>query len=403
VNSGRFRILYLTNQLPLPAHSGGQLRESETLKRLSRDIAIELVVLTNHFERDRENAALMLPYCANLTIVRSTLATEGYEHRLPKRVASYRSSTLRPALELRLAAGGIDAIHVEGYFMMRHLPDVDLPIVLCEENIEYLLDKTCEELGNPDSIGWNEIRHLEHEAWRHATICGTVSIDDLEIMRRDTPDIRSVLLPCGFDHVGVAPPRRHADGVQVVYVGNYSWTPTRDAAVRLLTSIWPRVLQLVPNARLSLIGAGADASLRVLARHTPGVKVVGQVTSVAEYLRSADVFVCPVRMHGGVKIKLSEAFQIACPIVAAPEALVGFPQSARDAVVIAETDARFAAAIAALLLDPRKRQRLAARAHAVAREMPTWDDAATALSSVWRESISLVSSAGRDNLKTDPV
>ncbi|MEU7632473.1 glycosyltransferase [Nocardia sp. NPDC049220] len=402
-NSGQFRILYLTNQLPLPAHSGGQLRESETLKRLSRDIAIELVVLTNQFERDRENSALMLPYCANLTIVRSASATEGYEPHLPKRVASYRSSTLRPALELRLAAGGIDAIHVEGYFMMRHLPDVDLPIVLCEENIEYLLDKTCEELGDPDSIGWNEIRHLEHEAWQQATICGTVSIDDLEIMRRDAPDIRSVLLPCGFDHVGVAPPRRHADGAQVVFVGNYSWTPTRDAAVRLLTSIWPRVLQLVPDARLSLIGAGADASLRVLARHAPSVEFVGQVTSVAEYLRSADVFVCPVRMHGGVKIKLSEAFQIACPIVAAPEALVGFPQSARDAVVIAETDARFAAAIAELLLDPRKRQRLAARAHAVAGELPTWDDAATALSSAWRESISLGSSARRDNLTTDPV
>ena len=70
--------------------------------------------------------------------------------------------------------------------------------VLCEENIEYLLDKTCEELGDPDSIAWNEIRQFEHEAWRQATICGTVSIDDLRIMRRDAPDIRSVQLPVGL-------------------------------------------------------------------------------------------------------------------------------------------------------------------------------------------------------------
>ncbi|MGF6881446.1 glycosyltransferase involved in cell wall biosynthesis [Nocardia sp. GAS34] len=391
VNSGRFRILYLTNQLPMPAHSGGQLREAETLKRLSRDFAIELVVLTNHFERDRENAGLLLPYCANVTIARSTAATEGYEHRVPKRVASYRSAILRPALELRLAAGGIDAIHVEGYFMMRHLPDVDVPVVLCEENIEYLLDKACEELGNPDSVGWNEIKGLEHEAWRRATICGAVSVDDLEIMRRDAPDIHSALLPCGFDHVGVTPPRSHAGGVQVVFVGNYSWTPTHDAAVRLLTSIWPRVLELVPDARLSLVGAGADESLSILARQTKGVELVGRVASVAEYLRSADVFVCPVRMQGGIKIKLSEAFQTACPIVAAPEALAGFPQSARDAVVVADTDARFAAAISGLLLDPQKRQRLAGRAHAVARALPTWDDAAMALSTVWEESMSLVS------------
>jgi polysaccharide biosynthesis protein PslH len=201
-----FRVLYLTNQLPLPAHSGGQLREAETLKRLSSDFAIELVVLTNQFERDRANVALMLPDCASVTVVESAVATQGYERDVPRRIASYRSATLRRSLELRLAAGGIDAIHVEGYFLMRHLPDVDLPIVLCEENIEYLLDKTREELGDPDQVAWRQIRHLEHEAWRQATICGTVSIDDLRTMRRDAPDIRSVLLPCGFDHFGVAPP-----------------------------------------------------------------------------------------------------------------------------------------------------------------------------------------------------
>jgi glycosyltransferase involved in cell wall biosynthesis len=396
-NSGRVRVLYLTNQLPLPAHSGGQVRESETLKRLSRDIAIELVVLTNQFERDRTNVALMLPYCAKVTIVRSTADTKGYERRLPKRVASYASSTLQPALRLRLGAGGIDGIHVEGYFLMRHVPAADVPLVLCEENIEYLLDKTREALGEPDSVAWNETRQLEHEAWRQATICGAVSIEDLRIMRRDAPEIRSVLLPSGFDHLGAAPPRHHVDGARVVFVGNYSWAPTRDAAVRLLTEIWPRVLHLIPDAHLSLIGADADASLEELARQTPRLELIGQVRSAAEYLRSADVFVCPVRMPGGVKIKLSEAFQAACPIVAAPEALAGFPQSARESVVLAETDASFADAVAALLRDPRERQRLAWRAHAVARKLPTWDDAATALSGVWRESMSLVSSTGTNN------
>jgi glycosyltransferase involved in cell wall biosynthesis len=388
-NSGHVRVLYLTNQLPLPAHSGGQLRESETLKRLSRDTAIELVVLTNHFERDQKNAALMLPYCARLTIVPSAVTTQGYECRLPKRIANYRSASLRPALGIRLTAGGIDAIHVEGYFLMRHIPDVDLPIVLCEENIEYLLDKTCEDLGDSASIAWKEVRQLEHEAWRRATICGTVSIDDLQIMRRDAPDIRSVLLPSGFDHFGAALPRRHVGGTHVVFVGNYSWTPTRDATIRLVTSIWPRVLNLVPDAQLSLVGAGVDTSLKKLAGHTPHLKVVGQVDSVAEYLRSADVFVCPVRMNGGVKIKLSEAFQTACPIVTAPEALVGFPPSARNAVVVAETDTSFAAGVAALLRDPRGRQRLAARAHAVARQLPTWDAAATTLLNVWRQSMAV--------------
>jgi glycosyltransferase involved in cell wall biosynthesis len=188
----------------------------------------------------------------------------------------------------------------------------------------------------------------------------------------------------GFDHLPQAASRTAGGvGQQVVFVGNYAWSPTRDGARLLLTTIWPQVVKELPHARLSLVGQGMDNEVRRWAASACNVAILGPVESVVPFLNGADVFVCPIRLGTGVKVKLGEALRCACPIVATPEALQGLPAETTKAVAIAEGPAQMAQEIIQLLRDPIRRSNLSRMAAEFGENLPTWESAADALFAAW--------------------
>jgi hypothetical protein len=74
---GALRVLYVTNQIPLPAHSGGQLREAELLTRIGRTADVDLFVLTEHYEHDAANASLMKSLCTSVRVVHESTTPLG--------------------------------------------------------------------------------------------------------------------------------------------------------------------------------------------------------------------------------------------------------------------------------------------------------------------------------------
>src|SRR5205085_4557180 len=96
--------------------------------------------------------------------------------------------------------------------------------------------------------------------------------------------------------------------------------------------------------------------------------------------QQADVVLCPLRVGGGVKVKVLEALRAGKAIVSTPVGCQGLG-AARRAVDVASTAEHFAAATAALLNDASARAR--AEARAAAAQLPTWDAAADALADCW--------------------
>jgi glycosyltransferase involved in cell wall biosynthesis len=110
------------------------------------------------------------------------------------------------------------------------------------------------------------------------------------------------------------------------------------------------------------------------------VEVTGRVPDVAPYLQQADVVLCPLRVGGGVKVKVLEALRAGKAIVSTPVGCQGLG-AARGAVRVATTAGHFAAATAELLNDAPARA--AAERRAAAAPLPTWDAAAEALADCW--------------------
>lgn len=375
----RPRVLYITNQLPFPAHSGGQVREANLLKRLTSKFETHLVAVTNEFVRDVGNMSLTLDACESVRVF------EARQHQgalAPARVADHMSGEAADFVEE--VVSGFDLVHVEGYFLMHLVPSTSpTPIFLCEENVEFAI---VQQQGGVDSrsVDWRRVRELERAAWRRASLVGTVSVADALAMRRLDPELNVLAVRNGTDHM---PPvdraRARSQEPGVLFVGNFGWSPTRQGAERLLSEIWPRVVARHPTARLRMVGAGVNEPLRQLAAASERVDLIGQVPSVHEEFARADVFVSPISSGSGVMVKMAEAIRSGSVIVANQLSLRGYESAVQECVCIAETDDDFAGQIARLLYDPVRREHLSRLTLAAAATLTTWQESAARMASAW--------------------
>ena len=218
---------------------------------------------------------------------------------------------------------------------------------------------------------------LDSRAWRRYEARAIAAADTVVVL---TERDRSALAPlAGTTPVvciplGVAIPERAADPLgadppNLLFVGNFVHPPNADAAERLVREIFPLIRRRVPAAELRIVGPNPPADLQGY----PGVVVTGEVPDVWPYLESASVVVAPLRLGGGMRVKVAEALAAGKAVVATPLAAEGLGTSDGDHLLIAEEVEAIAHAAADLLQDPARRAALAARARSWAVERLAWD------------------------------
>jgi glycosyltransferase involved in cell wall biosynthesis len=223
---------------------------------------------------------------------------------------------------------------------------------------------------------------LEDRAWRRYERRAMASADVVvALTERD----RAVLAPlAGHTPVvciplGVPLPERPAnplgtDPASLLFVGNYMHPPNADAAERLVWEIFPRVRARAPAAVLRIVGPNPPPHL---GRH-PGVEITGEVPDVGPHLDRASVVVAPLRLGGGMRVKVAEALAAGKAVVATPLAAEGLGARDGDQLLLADDSDAIADVAAELLLDPARRAALATRARTWASEHLAWDAPAAA-------------------------
>ncbi|MDQ4025272.1 MAG: glycosyltransferase family 4 protein [Actinomycetota bacterium] len=310
----------------------------------------------------------------------------------PAQVVRHRAAEMTAHVAREVADGRFDLVHVEGFYLMQHVPDpCPLPVLLVEQNVEYVLWRqraaTAAGKHERDAAVTEYLRTLEAEtaAWAQADLCAALTPDDAAIMRAALPGLDVRLVPDGIDHLPRTAARRvpqqpHA----VVFAANFGYQPNVDAALYLCHEIWPRVERRRPDARLLLVGNAPPPEVVALGRRR-GVVVTGRVPSVDPFLESAALVACPLRIGGGIKVKMLEAMGRGKAIVTTTVGAQGLDAFAGSAFLVEDHPAAFAHAVVALLDDRRLRARLEEGARRAARSLPTWDEAASALGECYRD------------------
>lgn len=394
-------VLFITCHLPYPPVSGGRRRDYEILRRVARHCDCHVCLTTKTYDDDLRSVPVFASECASLHVFpKEPVQGSGRDLSVCRQVADNRCPALSRRIADLLESVPIDLVHVEGFYLMQHVPEnVGLPLLLVEQNVEYALWR--QRAGTSHGAEREAfIREYlltvdeEIRQWRRADLVGALTDEDAHAMREAVPELEIAILPDGADHLMAPPTERDAPSEVTVaagtnvcaFIANFAYQPNADAARHLCERILPRIRGRHPDVRVFLVGNSPPPEVRALAG--PNVVVTGTVPAVDPYLDAADVVVCPLRIGGGIKVKVLEALARGKPVVTTSIGVQGLPAAAGEAAVVVDDPADFADAVVALLGDPERREWLSRRALAFAREQPIWDDAAAAVLATYRAVLS---------------
>jgi polysaccharide biosynthesis protein PslH len=140
----------------------------------------------------------------------------------------------------------------------------------------------------------------------------------------------------------------------------------------------------VPNVKLFLVGNAPPPEICSLTSNRQ-IEVSGRVASLIPFYKHADVVVCPLRIGGGVKVKVLEALGFGKAIVSTSIGAQGLDLSTHRAVSVADDMTDFAENVVRLLVNPEERHIQEQEALAYARTLTSWDQVSEAFSRLYEE------------------
>ena len=151
----------------------------------------------------------------------------------------------------------------------------------------------------------------------------------------------------------------------LVFTGKMDYRPNVDGVLWFAESIWPLITARRPATTWAVVGQRPHPRLAAI-RELPGVSVTGRVAGVQPYLAGAAVYVMPLRVGSGTRLKVIESMAAGCAVVATNVAVEGFPVRSGYEALLADAPEAFAAAVLELLALPEQRADMGRRAVAFA-------------------------------------
>jgi glycosyltransferase involved in cell wall biosynthesis len=160
--------------------------------------------------------------------------------------------------------------------------------------------------------------------------------------------------------------------IRLLLTGTLGYAPNLDACRWMRSEIMPAVRRRLPSATVDLVGGSAEAALGLNAPEE-GIHVVGPVPDVRTYMARSDVFVVPLRMGSGTRLKIIEALAAGLPVVSTSIAAegLGLPD---DVILIGDTVGAIADHVITLIGDGKLRHRMSVAGRRYVEDHFSWRD-----------------------------
>ncbi len=146
----------------------------------------------------------------------------------------------------------------------------------------------------------------------------------------------------------------------ICFTGTMDYAPNVDAMHWFFQAIYPRLQERLPAFQVKVVGLNPLPEILEYGQ-LPGVEVTGGVPDIVPYYAQCDVYIAPLRIGGGTRLKLLEAMAMEKPIVTTRIAAQGLSLDPEQVFFADEAEA-FAHAIVRILSAPHKAQQKAQQA-----------------------------------------
>jgi glycosyltransferase involved in cell wall biosynthesis len=381
------RILWVKPGGLWPLNTGGRLRSVHLIAELSRRHRV--TVLTTHGPADDpQGLAAYLAACERVESVPYTLPKVGtapfalavarsWMSRYPADLWRWRPARLRARVQGMLAEGP-DLCVADFLVAMPNLPRAGFgPVLLFEHNVEHMIWKRLHKVETRPArrlllaIEARKMRRYEAWACTRAQLTVAVSEADRATLAADAPTATIRAIPTGVNISYFTPNGKPEAPTTLVFTGSMDWYPNEDAILHFIDAILPMIRREVPDVSLAVVGRNPTARVKASGA-AAGVHVTGTVADVRPFMAEATVYVVPLRIGGGTRLKIFEALSMGKAVVATSVGAEGLPVVPGQHFLQADTPGEFAQAVVTLLKDPARRHALGAAGRRLVEERYSW-------------------------------
>lgn len=356
------RALFLCQYVPNPPSSGTKIKAHYLLKYLSRHHDLLLV----HYYRDNEELLALdgvRELCSSVHSIplkrsrRSDIVWFSKSLLRPEPFFILRDSSAQMArvLESIIHTENIDIIHVDQLNMAQFVIGYDVPKILDQQNVvSTLLRRMYDQAQVPLKLAiyldWRKMLAYEGRMCSDHDIVVAVSDIDARELKKLAGDQKQIdVIPIGIDTDKFALTKRDRGAHNIVSVGTMDYPPNVQGIRWFLSEVWPRVSLRNTDVRFKIIGRNPPEDIRMLAKHSYRVDVLGYVDNLDEHLKDAGVWIAPLFVGSGMKLKILAALSYGIPVVTTSIGCEGISvQPGRD-LLTADTADGFANAILSVL------------------------------------------------------
>lgn len=388
------RVLFVTQIVPYPPHGGVLQRGFNLLRELGKEHEIHLLAFHHLDELPmgqpyQDSRRELGKFCRHLEYFplwvkksswRRTLAfAAATAYPWPYSVLSHRSSQLAQRIEsICSGPNRPDLVHLDTIALAPYARYCNgIKTVLAHHNVEsQLMRRRGEAEKNPLARLYVNLQadRLERFEERHCArfpLNIMVSDNDARTLEKMIPGSRTCVIPNGVD-IEYFHPRPPTDEPTMIYTGGMNMFANRDAVEWFIDEIFPRVQAAIPNARFLAVGTKPSAHALAAAQKDKNIEVPGFVPDVRPWVERAAIYVVPLRVGGGTRLKVLDAMAQGKAIVSTRIGAEGIVGEHGKEFLFADDAKSFADTVIALLKDRDARKRLGAAARARAESEYSW-------------------------------
>jgi len=401
------RLLILSPTLPYPPDSGGNIRLYHLAKRLSSTFEIHLLPGSLPQSADHERALKAETGIAAIHHVEK-VGRWTLRRRLWRRVDFWRYSPHSISLD-------VDPHYAETLKQLLRRYPFDVALVV---NL-YMFQYRKYLPGFPVFYNANDVESVKYRRWykgdslsskrqllhalqrvaittfearvatRSAAVFVTSPTDGAHFQRLGGRG-RILVAPNGvdLDYFRARTADSFSGRPRILFMGSFFYKPNLDAARFLRDRLMPRLRAEHPEVSLDLVGNTARVP-ELASWHDPGhgVHFHGRVDDVRPFLRSCQVFVCPIFIGSGTRIKILEAMATGTPVVATAVGAEGIEGGDQQGIMIADSVEGMAAAVSQLLRDRALCAKVGRRGRELVEQRYGWDVAASVMAEAIERSL----------------
>jgi len=380
------KILQLSQQFPFPEIDGGKIGIANIYKEFSKKGAEVTLLYYNDSITDNKIIEEAKNY-GNLIEIKHSIKNTKF--RILKSIFDNKPIYLRKHFNHflfrnvlnRIKNDKFDIIHADHTAMAELAIELkkilNIPIGLRLHNIEWKIwYRYAEELKSGLKYKYilrqaSLLKKFEEKLIKQFDVLFPITNIDLEYLKDLEPNLNLVMASAGVDVEKIKPINIEKNPFELIIATTYRWIHNTNGLIWFIEKVLPDLKKEIPEVKLTLIGKDIPDSLRKF--QSQNVDAIGFVDSIIPYLSRASIYISPLFVGAGIRIKILEAMAMELPVVSTSIGAEGIFANEKDGLLIANNEYEFREQILKLIRNQNLRTQYGKNARNFIINNFTWD------------------------------